>query len=101
MAPMLHLIRWREARKIAAFASVYILINSTAGLIGQFGKSGLPTISDPIFSYWPLLLAVFAGGQLGSIIGLKLLAPKYLRWLTAILVGYVAIRLLGQTWLAL
>lgn len=96
MSPVLHLIRWADARRIAAFASLYILINSIAGVIGQLVKSGTSAIGEVASSYWPLMLAVFVGGQLGGIIGLRLLSPVLLRRLTAVLVGYVAIRLLQQ-----
>jgi uncharacterized protein len=94
LAPLLHLIRWADARRIAAFASIYILVNSIAGLAGQFGKIGCQSIAPLFLEYWPLMLAVLAGGQLGSTLGLRILPPKYIRWLTALLVGYVALRLL-------
>lgn len=98
MSPVLHLVRWAEARRIAAFASVYILINSLTGFAGQLIKSGSAQRLDAASGYWPLLAAVFVFGQLGSIIGLRLLSPPILRRLTAVLVGYVAIRLLNQGW---
>jgi uncharacterized protein len=98
MAPVLHLVRWADARRIAAFASLYILINSIAGLSGQIMKSGTQSLAGPAFEYWPLLLAVFVGGQLGSMLGMKFLTPRLLRTLTALLVGYAAIRLLWQGW---
>jgi uncharacterized membrane protein YfcA len=94
MAPLLHLIRWADARRIAAFASIYILVNSLAGLAGQFVKIGSQSVAPLFLEYWPLMLAVLAGGQLGSTLGLRILPPKYIRWLTALVVGYVAIRLL-------
>lgn len=94
MAPLLHLTRWADARRIAAFASVYILINSAAGIAGQLGKNGALSAADMAQAYWPLLLAVFAGGQMGSYLGMHWISPRYLRWLTALLVGYVAVRLL-------
>jgi uncharacterized protein len=94
MAPLLHLVRWAEALRIAAFASVYILINSIAGIAGQFSKAGAASMTSIAESYWPLMIAVFVGGQLGSYLGLRWLSPQYLRWLTALLVGYVALRLL-------
>lgn len=97
MAPVLHLIRWAEPRRIAAFASLYILINSLAGVAGQIVKSGPNALANPIADYWPLLIAVFVGGQLGSILGLKLFSPRVLRTGTALLVGYVAVRLLWQS----
>ena len=75
MAPVLHLIRWAEARRIAAFASLYILVNSITGLAGQLAKGGWSAIAEPLTSYWPLVAAVFIGGQLGSWLGLKILSP--------------------------
>jgi len=98
MAPVLHLIRWADARRIAAFASLYILINSITGLTGQIIKAGPQSLAAPASEYWPLLIAVFVGGQLGSMFGMKFLTPRLLRTLTALLVGYAAIRLLWQGW---
>jgi uncharacterized protein len=94
MAPVLHLIRWSDARRIAAFASIYILINSIAGIAGQLVKGGPASFAAPLAAYWPLMLAVLIGGQIGSHIGVKMLTPRLLRSLTALLVGYVAITLL-------
>ncbi|MGL5839582.1 MAG: sulfite exporter TauE/SafE family protein [Sphingorhabdus sp.] len=96
MAPVLHLIRWAEGKRIAAFASLYILVNSITGLAGQLLKGGLATFAEPAATFWPLLLAVFVGGQIGSMIGIKFFSPLWLRRMTALLVGYAAIRLLLQ-----
>lgn len=100
MAPVLHLIRWAEARRIAAFASLYILINSAAGLCGQIIKSGIHSLAQPAMEYVLLLGAVFVGGQLGSLFGMRYLSPRLLRVLTALLVGYAALRLLWQAHLS-
>jgi uncharacterized membrane protein YfcA len=94
IAPVLHLIRWAEAKRIAAFASLYILTNSITGLAGQLLKGGVEAFAEPAALFWPLLLAVVVGGQIGSTFGIKLLSPDWLRRLTAILVGYAAIRLI-------
>ncbi len=94
MAPVLHLVRWSDARRIAAFASLYILVNSVAGVTGQLVKGGITSFYEPLLVYWPLLIAVFAGGQIGSHLGVRLLPAKLIKGLTAILVGYVAITLL-------
>lgn len=96
MAPVLHIIRWAEAKRIAAFASLYILVNSITGLIGQLLKGGVQAFAEPAATYWPLLLAVLVGGQIGSAMGIKLFSPVWLRRVTALLVGYAAIRLLWQ-----
>lgn len=98
MAPVLHLVRWGNARRIAAFASLYILINSITGLTGQIIKAGPQSLAGPASQYWPLLLAVLVGGQIGSMLGMRVLTPRLLRTLTALLVGYAAIRLLWQGW---
>jgi uncharacterized protein len=97
MAPVLHLIRWADARRIAAFASLYILVNSLAGLIGQMIKSGATALAGPVSDYWPVMLAVLVGGQLGGMLGLHVFSPRILRITTALLVGYVAARLLDQS----
>jgi hypothetical protein len=94
IAPVLHLIRWAEAKRIAAFASLYILTNSITGLAGQLLKGGVEAFAEPAALFWPLLLAVVVGGQIGGTFGIKLLSPDWLRRLTAILVGYAAIRLI-------
>lgn len=99
MAPVLHLIRWAAPRRIAAFASLYILINSAAGLFGQIIKSGAQSLAEPAMQYGILLGAVFVGGQLGSMFGMRYLSPRLLRSLTAVLVGYVAVRLLWQAYM--
>lgn len=96
MAPVLHLIRWADGKRIAAFASLYILINSIAGLLGQLGKSGAASLWGQVSDYGILLLAVFVGGQLGSYFGLRYFSPRVLRTTTAILVAYAAARLLWQ-----
>ena len=98
MAPVLHLIRWSNARRIAAFASIYILINSVTGLAGQLIKAGPHSLVEPAGQYWPLLIAVLVGGQIGSMLGMKILTPRLIKTFTALLVGYAALRLLWQGW---
>ncbi|MEP7350473.1 MAG: sulfite exporter TauE/SafE family protein [Sphingorhabdus sp.] len=98
MSPVLHLIRWADAKRIAAVASLYILINSITGIAGQLVKAGPVSLMNPAAEYWPLMIGVLVGGQIGSYLGLRLLSAVWIRRLTAVLVGYVAIRLLWQGW---
>ena len=102
LAPVLHLIGWDKTRRIAASASVFILANSVAGLIGQFSKiaHGGAAALQPVLAYWPLALAVLIGGQIGSRLGVEVLPPVWTRRLTALLILYVAARLLWQTFAA-
>ena len=95
LAPLLHLTRWRDARSIAATASFFILVNSLFGLVGQLLKRGPEAFSGAIYESLPLLVAVAIGGQIGSLLALKVLPPRWIRWLTAALVAIVGVRLLS------
>ncbi len=83
LSPMLHFLRWAEPKKIAALASVFILVNSVSGLAGQFSK-GIPTFTWS-FSL-PLCFAVLIGGQLGSRTSLRWFNTTYIKRVTAILI---------------
>ena len=94
LAPLLHLTRWDRARRIAATTSLFILINSLAGLVGQLLKNGPERFGEAISGGLPLLIAVVLGGQLGSLLALKLLPERVIRWLTAALTVWAGTRLL-------
>jgi uncharacterized membrane protein YfcA len=94
LAPLLHLTRWDQARRIAATASLFILINSLAGLIGQLTKHGAERFGEALGGSWPLLLGVLMGGQLGSLLAQRLLPEWVIRWLTAALTIWVGGQLL-------
>lgn len=96
LAPVLHLIGWDRTKRVAASASVFILANSIAGLIGQLSKIANTAALTPLLAYWPLALAVLIGGQIGSRLGIDVLPPIWLRRVTAVLILYVAARLLWQ-----
>jgi uncharacterized protein len=98
LAPVLHLIGWDRAKRVAASASVFILANSIAGLIGQLVKSGSDSATwTTVFAYWPLAIAVLIGGQIGSRAGIQILPPALLRRLTALLIIFAAAYLLWKT----
>jgi len=83
LSPLLNLLRWDTPRKIAATASVFILVNSIAGIAGQL--TSLP--ADFNFKRAALLCcAVFLGGQIGSRMGAIKMNPIVIRRMTAILV---------------
>ena len=97
LAPVLHLIGWDRAKRVAASASVFILVNSMAGLAGQATKLTDTAALARVAAYWPLALAVLVGGQIGSRVGIQFLPPTLLRRLTAVLILYVAGQLLWRT----
>ena len=85
---------WRRQEWIAAAASFFILVNSCAGLIGQWSKLGVLEIRGDLNAYLWLFPAVLIGGQLGSRAGIRVFSPKTVRQLTAALVFIVGGRLL-------
>lgn len=92
LSPLLHLANWDETKRISALASLYILVNSISGLAGQLSQSS----SVDWHFVWPLLLAVAAGGQLGSRLGIRKFDPIYIRRITAVLVFAAAINILNN-----
>lgn len=96
LAPLLNLTRWDGPKPIAATASLFILVNSVAGLIGQMLKLGDVGTLPALTAYWPLALAVLIGGQIGSYAGIKLLSATLVRRATGVLVLYVAVQLLWR-----
>ena len=97
LAPVLYLMRWGQARTIAATASLFILINSLSGLVGQSIKLGNAGELSAVTNYWPLALAVLVGGQVGSWAGVKISSPTVVRRATGVLILYVAVQLLWKT----
>ncbi len=94
LAPVLHLARVAPPRTIAATASLFILLNSLAALGGQAYKLRASGLTAELAPYGWLLIAVVAGGQLGSRTGLRLLSGPTLRRLTGLLVLSVGARVL-------
>lgn len=90
LSPLLMLLSWANSKQAAASASLFILLNSLAGLAGQFSKGGT---DFPVATILPLLLAVFLGGQIGSRLGSQKITKLVLQRLTAVLVLLVSGRL--------
>ena len=90
LSPILFLLRAGRPKHIVTTASIFILINSLSGIIGQLTKN---SVFNEISNYWVLLLAVIIGGQLGNFLNLKLFSTKILALLTSVLVIFVAIRM--------
>lgn len=94
LAPILHLVRWNSARAIAATAALFILVNSMFGLAGQLLKNGPGLVGAALTLGLPLIVAVVIGGQIGSLLAVRFLPEKAIRWLTAALTIWVGARLL-------
>ena len=90
LSPILFLIRAGKPKSIATVASLFILINSISGILGQLTKNN---ILIEVQNYWYLLFAVFIGGQIGNFLNIKVLPTKILALITSILVLFVAARM--------
>lgn len=91
LSPLLNLMKWDTPKRIAATASVFILVNSVAGIAGQ-----LTTLPADINYIRIALLcaAVFLGGQIGSRMGSVKFNALVIRRLTALLVFVAGVEVL-------
>ena len=90
LSPILFLLRVARPKHIIVAASLFILINSVSGIIGQLTKN---LILTEFQDYFHLLIAVLIGGQIGNYLNLKIFTSKLLALVTASLVLLVAIRI--------
>lgn len=94
LSPLLNLIKWDTAKKIAATSSVFILVNSISGIAGQFSKLSV----EMNFSRIGILcLSVLLGGQIGSRMSIKW-NPLIVKRMTAVLVLIAGINVLIKYW---
>ena len=91
LSPVLNLLKWENPRIVASLASVFILVNSIAGLIG-LKMAGTFQLNNELMLQ--LVVAVVLGGGIGSYLSNKRFNLKFLGVLTAILVLYVGFRLI-------
>ena len=94
LCQILHLSKTLPSMNIAAISSVFIFVNSIAGLSGQFMKDNNTNLINEFVGYYWLFFAVLIGGSIGTYLGIKTFHPKIVRRLTAILVIYVSLRIL-------
>jgi len=90
LSPILFLIRAAKPKHIVTTASLFILINSISGVIGQLTKKA---VFIEISSYWYLILAVIIGGQIGNFLNLKVFPTRILALITSALVLFVSGRM--------
>lgn len=79
LSPLLVLFGWANVRSAAAPTAAFILVNSVAGLAGLYARQ--PTLPEAL-PYW--LMAVIAGGLIGSWLGAHKLNLNTLRRALAI-----------------
>ena len=90
LSPILFLIRVARPKHIVTAASLFILINSVFGIVGQLTKN---LNFSEVYSFFYLLIAVLIGGQIGNYLNLKIFPTRLLALITSGLVLFVAIRM--------
>ena len=90
LSPILFLLKAAYPKQIVTTASLFILLNSISGILGQLTKEN---VINELFNYYPLFLAVLIGGQIGNFLNLKFLSNRLLAILTSLLVIFVAMRI--------
>lgn len=88
LSPFLLTMRWADSKQAAASASLFITVNSLAGLAGHLQKGYLD-----LGLLFPLGLAVFLGGQTGSRFSVRRLPQTALVRILSGLVLFVSLRL--------
>lgn len=90
LSPILFLLKAGKPKHIITAASLFILINSFFGIIGQLSKN---QVLIEIQNYWYLLIAVLIGGQIGNFLNLKIIPVRFLAFITAALVLFISGRI--------
>ena len=90
LSPILFLLKAEKPKIIVTTASLFILINSISGILGQLTKEN---ILIELSNYIPLFICVFIGGLLGNYLNLKIFTSRVLAIITSLLVIFVSIRM--------
>ena len=90
LSPILFLLKADKPKNIVTTASLFILINSLSGILGQLTKKNM---LNEITLYWPLFCAVLIGGLFGNYLNLKIFSNRVLALITSLLVIFVAFRM--------
>ena len=89
LSPIIILLKWGSVKETAAVSAAFILVNSVAGIAGQFSQSFqlAPEIG------WMLGVAV-AGGLIGSHIGSFKITDKALKYALSVVLIFASYKLL-------
>lgn len=90
LSPIILLLHWADMKKTAAVSSLFIFVNSIAGLAGLWTKG----FALEMQMVWMLLIAV-AGGALGAYLGAGRFESKMLKWILAVVLVIASVKLLS------
>ena len=88
LTPILLLMRWATTKNAAAASALFILLNSTSGLLGNISATkSIPSVA------LPLGIAVVIGGAMGSYLGSNKLQPLTIKRLLAVVLTIAGFKL--------
>jgi uncharacterized membrane protein YfcA len=92
LSPLLLLLGWADIRKTAGVSAAFILVNSAAGLLGQFSRGqGIKALPHEIVWWVP---AALVGGLIGAELGSRRLTPLVMRRLLAAVLVVAGLKML-------
>lgn len=89
LTPVLLLMNWTEARTAAGISAMFILVNSAAGLLGNYAQVS-ELQSNVVF--W--IIAAVLGGIIGSTLGSRYFNTLILRRVLAVVLVSAAVKLI-------
>jgi hypothetical protein len=90
LSPLILLCGWADPKRTAATASLFILVNSIAGLAG-LASGGWSPGAELV----PLAVAASTGGLIGSAIGSRMATPRMLNLLLASVLALASVKLVA------
>ncbi|CAN5378784.1 sulfite exporter TauE/SafE family protein [soil metagenome] len=91
LTPVLLLKRWAETRVAAGVSVLFILVNSAAGLAGQYSKGALDVLPSEV---WLWIGAAVVGGVIGSTLGSRKFNSLTLRRVLAVVLVLAGAKLI-------
>ncbi len=94
LTPVLLLVRWAETKTAAAVSVLFILVNSFAGLLGNYLLGKGTHIGDLPSGVWLWIAAAVVGGIVGSTLGSKKFDSITLRRVLAVVLLLAGVKLI-------
>ena len=92
LSPLLILLRWADAKKVATTSALFIFVNSASGLWGRCVRGGFD-----MPPYLTILLGVaFLGGIVGSTIGARRFSNPWLKRVLALVLWLAVVKLINR-----
>jgi hypothetical protein len=89
LTPVLLLMNWSETKQAAGISAMFILVNSLAGIAGNFAQvTTLPS------NVWIWIAAAVGGGIIGSTLGAKRFNSLMLRRVLAVVLLFAGVKLI-------